>query len=110
MNYWERSKKADKVKPLLDDISPSFCLAKWLYVQIHLPSGLTQSCYHPPTHHIPLEELEKNPSALHNTKLKIKLCLQKKPRRVEKDDAVYYQYLDRSLQKKIRLIFHITPR
>jgi organic radical activating enzyme len=59
------------VKNELDQISPTICLAKWLYVQIHLPSGLTQSCYHPPAHHIPLEELKKNPSALHNTKFKI---------------------------------------
>ena len=71
MNDWEVSKKIDRVKPLLDDISPSFCLAKWLYVQIHLPHGLTQSCYHPPTHKIPLEELKERPSALHNTKFKV---------------------------------------
>jgi|GEM_PF-1891647 len=71
MNDWEISKKVDRVKPLLDDISPTFCLAKWLYVQIHLPHGLTQSCYHPPTHKIPLEELKERPSALHNTKFKV---------------------------------------
>lgn len=71
------------VKKLLDDISPTFCLAKWLYVQIHLPHGLTQSCYHPPAHKIPLDELEQNPSALHNTKFKIaerkQMVLGKKP-------------------------------
>ena len=71
MNDWRISEKIDRVKPLLDDISPTFCLAKWLYVQIHLPHGLTQSCYHPPAHNIPLDELEQNPSALHNTKFKI---------------------------------------
>ena len=71
------------VKKLLDDISPTFCLAKWLYVQIHLPHGLTQSCYHPPAHKIPLEELEQDPGALHNTKFKIaerkQMVLGKKP-------------------------------
>ena len=71
------------VKKLLDNISPTFCLAKWLYVQIHLPHGLTQSCYHPPAHKIPLDELEQNPSALHNTKFKIaerkQMVLGKKP-------------------------------
>ena len=71
------------VEKLLDDISPTFCLAKWLYVQIHLPHGLTQSCYHPPAHKIPLDELEQNPSALHNTKFKIaerkQMVLGKKP-------------------------------
>ena len=62
MDNWEISEKVDRVKPLLEDISPTFCLAKWLYVQIHLPHGLTQSCYHPPAHKIPLEELEQDPS------------------------------------------------
>ena len=73
----------NNVKKLLDDISPTFCLAKWLYVQIHLPHGLTQSCYHPPAHKIPLKELEQNSSALHNTKFKIaerkQMVLGKKP-------------------------------
>ena len=83
MDNWEISEKVDRVKPLLEDISPTFCLAKWLYVQIHLPHGLTQSCYHPPAHKIPLEELEQDPSALHNTKFKIaerkQMILGKKP-------------------------------
>ena len=83
MDNWEISKKVNRIKPLLDDISPTFCLAKWLYVQIHLPHGLTQSCYHPPAHQIPLEELEQDPSALHNTKFKIaerkQMILGKKP-------------------------------
>jgi organic radical activating enzyme len=32
--------------------------------------GETHSCHHPSTHKIPLEELKRNPSALHNTKFK----------------------------------------
>lgn len=52
---------------LIKDISPSFCLAKWHHVTIYLQTGETHSCYHPPPHKIPLDELEKNPSALHNT-------------------------------------------
>ena len=58
---------ADKAKEQLDKISPSMCYAKWAQVSMHLHNGMTHSCYHPPTHKIPLEELEKNPSALHNT-------------------------------------------
>lgn len=54
----------------LNSVSPSFCLAKWFNVSIHIPTGRTHSCYHPQSHHIPLKELEQNPSALHNTKYK----------------------------------------
>ena len=56
----------------LDKVSPSFCLAKWFNVSIHIPTGRTHSCYHPPVHRIPMEELEADPSALHNTKHKKK--------------------------------------
>jgi organic radical activating enzyme len=46
-------------------------MAKWLQVSLHLPQGRTHSCYHPPTHPIPLDELKANPNALHNTKFKL---------------------------------------
>jgi hypothetical protein len=59
------------IKNKLDKASPSLCLAKWNQVSIHLTNGQTQSCYHPPTHKIPLDELANDPSALHNTKHKI---------------------------------------
>jgi organic radical activating enzyme len=55
----------------LNDISPSMCMAKWLQVSLHLPQGRTHSCYHPPTHAIPLDELKANPNALHNTQFKL---------------------------------------
>lgn len=54
----------------LNEVSPSFCLAKWYNVSIHIPTGKTHSCYHPPSHRIPLEEIKINVSALHNTKYK----------------------------------------
>ena len=54
----------------LNKISPSFCLAKWLQVTIDLCNGTTHSCHHPTRHQIPIDELEKNPSALHNTNFK----------------------------------------
>lgn len=54
----------------LDSVSPSFCLAKWLQVTLHLHSGHNHSCHHPKTHKTPLGELHKNPSALHNTVFK----------------------------------------
>lgn len=53
-----------------DTVSKSFCVAKWKQVSINLTSGFTHSCYHPPEHKIPLEELRNNPSALHNTSFK----------------------------------------
>lgn len=54
----------------LNEVSPSFCLAKWFNVSIHIPTGQTHSCYHPRAHHIPLEEISANPAALHNTNYK----------------------------------------
>jgi len=54
----------------LNSISPTACLAKWLHVSLHLTNGKTHSCYHPPTHKIDINELEQNPSALHNTQQK----------------------------------------
>lgn len=53
-----------------DEVSPTFCSAKWHMVTLHLAQGETHSCYHPWTHKIPIEELEKDPSALHNTEFK----------------------------------------
>lgn len=67
-----------KTKRALDEVSDSFCLAKWLQVTVHLQFGGTHSCHHPDTHIIPLKELKKDPSALHNTnekKLQRKMML-----------------------------------
>jgi organic radical activating enzyme len=61
---------AEQLKKKLDQISPSLCMAKWLQVSLHLTTGRTQSCYHPPTHAIPINELKENSSALHNTEYK----------------------------------------
>lgn len=62
--YFENTKKE------LNAVSPSFCLAKWQQVTLHLQNGQTHSCHHPTAHSIPLKELEGNPSALHNTGFK----------------------------------------
>jgi organic radical activating enzyme len=48
-------------------LGPALCLAKWKQVSLHLPTGLTNSCYHPPLHRIPIEGLDTNPGQLHNT-------------------------------------------
>ncbi len=47
--------------------SPTMCTAKWLQSTVYLMNGFTHSCHHPSAHKIPLEEIEKSPSALHNT-------------------------------------------
>ena len=60
----------NKMKDLLDRTGCGFCLAKWTQVTMHLGNGLTHSCHHPGAHKIPLEEIKKNPSALHNTNYK----------------------------------------
>jgi len=62
---------AEEIKQKLDEVSPTFCLAKWNMVSMHLTNGKTHSCYHPPTHDIPLEGLSENPGLLHNTPQKI---------------------------------------
>lgn len=59
-----------QVRDELNAISPSFCVAKWKQVTMHLQTGHTHSCHHPHKHKIPLSELENNPSALHNTNFK----------------------------------------
>jgi organic radical activating enzyme len=57
----------------LDTVSSSFCLAKWLQVTLHLQNGHNHSCHHPGTHQTPLDELARDPSALHNTGFKKRL-------------------------------------
>ena len=59
-----------KLKEELNDVGPGFCLAKWNQVSILLQTGQTHSCHHPYPHVVPISELQKNPSALHNTKFK----------------------------------------
>lgn len=39
---------AENILKELNQVSPSFCLAKWYNVSIHIPTGMTHSCYHPP--------------------------------------------------------------
>ena len=56
----------------LETISPTMCLAKWNQVSLHLPTGLTNSCYHPPLHKIDPTNLDSNPAELHNTPEKLK--------------------------------------
>jgi len=60
----------ESVREKINIVSPSFCAAKWKQVTMHLQNGHTHSCHHPSTHFIPLEEIKRNPTALHNTEFK----------------------------------------
>ena len=60
-----------EAKEKLKQVSPTMCLAKWNQTSLHLPTGLTNSCYHPPLHKIDPRQLESNPAALHNTTEKL---------------------------------------
>ena len=58
------------VKDKLDSVGCGFCLAKWTQVTMHLHNGTTHSCHHPEPHKVGLEEIKRNPTALHNSKTK----------------------------------------
>lgn len=72
---------ADEAETQLNKISPSMCYAKWAQVSLHLTNGMTNSCYHPPLHKISVDQIKRNPLALHNTdqkKLERKMMLEGK--------------------------------
>lgn len=71
--FWKKDELKSKyksTKKILDKVSPSFCIAKWKQVSIHLHLAKNHSCHHPNLHTINLDEIENNPSALHNTRHK----------------------------------------
>lgn len=99
-------KKYKEVNEKLDKVSSCFCTAKWLQVSIHLQHGNTHSCHHPQYHKIPLEEIKRDPSALHNTmfkKLQRKMMLEgKRPPECQYcwniEDNAKGQYSDRIIK------------
>ena len=62
-----KSKFLNSAEEMQQRLGEGLCLAKWKQVSLHLPTGLNNSCYHPPLHEIPADLLDKDPSALHNT-------------------------------------------
>jgi hypothetical protein len=62
--------RIQKFIPIMNEISPTFCMAKWHHTTIYLQTGETHSCYHPAPHKIPLDEIVIDASALHNTEQK----------------------------------------
>lgn len=74
--WWRRNRKPSlyndpkevaKAREKLNEVSPSFCMAKWMHSTFHLQLGRTHSCYLNPTHQIPRESLKNAPENLHNT-------------------------------------------
>jgi len=53
----------------INNISSSFCSAKWLQTTLNLQNGYNHSCHHPSPHKIQLSELQ-NPASLHNSSYK----------------------------------------
>ena len=65
-----KSKFMSSAEGMKEQLGPAMCLAKWKQVSLHLPTGLNNSCYHPPLHAIDASLLADNPGALHNTPYK----------------------------------------
>jgi len=57
----------NSAEQMKEQLGTALCLAKWKQVSLHLPTGLNNSCYHPPLHAIDPKAIKINPSALHNT-------------------------------------------
>jgi organic radical activating enzyme len=66
----DRIQFVKNVKERLDAVGPGFCAMKWLHQTLYLHTGDNHSCYHPKPHHISIEEIAIDPSALHNTNWK----------------------------------------
>jgi organic radical activating enzyme len=65
-----KSKFLNAAEEMQSQLGPALCLAKWKQVSLHLPTGLNNSCYHPPLHRIDATAIKHNPGALHNTEYK----------------------------------------
>lgn len=70
MSNEERIKILEDKREKINNVSCSFCTAKWLQTTLMLQNGYNHSCHHPAPHKIPLEEIEADPAALHNSKFK----------------------------------------
>jgi len=69
MSNSDQSQFMNSAEQMKQKLGSALCLAKWKQVSFHLPTGLNNSCYHPPLHQILVEDL-KRPGGLHNTEHK----------------------------------------
>jgi pyruvate-formate lyase-activating enzyme len=70
MTNEERIEILNQKRIVINNISPSFCSAKWLQTTLYLQNGYNHSCHHPAPHKIPIAEIRNNPAALHNSTFK----------------------------------------
>jgi len=70
MSNEQRIQVLEEKREKINNVSCSFCTAKWLQTTLLLQNGYNHSCHHPAPHKIPLLEIEANPAALHNSKFK----------------------------------------
>lgn len=70
MSNEARIKILEEKREKINNVSCSFCTAKWLQTTLLLQNGYNHSCHHPAPHKIPLEEVLADPAALHNSKFK----------------------------------------
>jgi len=70
MSNEQRIQVLEENREQINNVSCSFCTAKWLQTTLLLQNGYNHSCHHPAPHKIPLLEIEANPAALHNSKFK----------------------------------------
>ena len=57
---------------MLDKVSPTFCLAKWLQVTLNLHTGTNASCCLTPPSKIELTKVSENQNEFHNTEENLK--------------------------------------
>ena len=67
---YNKVEKVKEVRDRLNKVGPGFCTMKWLHQTLYLHTGDNHSCYHPRPHSISIDEISKDPSALHNTSWK----------------------------------------
>ncbi len=70
MTNEERIKILEDKRTKINSVSGSFCTAKWLQSTIYLQNGYNHSCHHPSPHKVSIEEIQKNPAAIHNSSFK----------------------------------------
>ena len=70
MSNEQRIQLLEEKREKINNVSCSFCTAKWLQTTLMLQNGYNHSCHHPAPHKIPLEEIAADPAALHNSQFK----------------------------------------
>ena len=73
MSNEQRIQVLEEKREKINNVSCSFCTAKWLQTTLLLQNGYNHSCHHPAPHKIPLQEIEADPAALHNSRHKKKM-------------------------------------